>query len=408
MSTSNIPAFTKYFQQKYLLLSSVKEDSQRIRKFTPQLFFESVVRLISGGNAEGYWHALVATFSVSSAPAKGSLSKIRRKVSYEFFKDIFYKLLSDFEDSRFTYQGLKIYAVDGLELHLPRTENLKKNGYRGRAVGQYLDTYSLRMYLCHAYDVLSGVTKELRFSPWNDEISHAKNMVKAFGKDSLAIYDRLYISTKMILAHHLAQNYFLMRAKRESFKEIETYYQSKSQKPLTTTIRGVSVRLFKALNPRTGKKDVFVTNLPWRWLHAGVIQRLYLKRWEVETSFKDVVDTMKLEQWHSKSLNGILQEIFATFWLMNFTRIQIAKKSKKPKITLCDQYQKPNFKLILDWMKHKLKKLLNRSFSCLRELKKLIKLSTEKRVHYKRTYPRQLKCAASPYSYNNTIWVWEH
>lgn len=272
----------------------------------------------------------------------------------------------------------------------------------------YLDTYGLRMYLCHAYDVLSGVTKDLRFSPWNDEISHAKNMVKHFGKLSLAIYDRLYISEKMIQAHHRAANYFLMRAKRGSFKVIEAYYKSHSQKPLSTSIRGVPVRLFKAINPRTGKKDVFVTNLTWRWLSVQLIQRIYLRRWEVESSFKDLVDTMKVEQWHSKSLNGILQEIYATFWLMNFTKIQIAKKSKKPKITLCDQYEKPNFKLIVGWMKTKLKRLFNKSIGALRELKRLIKLSTEKRVHYSRSYPRELRCAASPYRYNNTIWIWEH
>lgn len=372
------------------------------------MFFESVIRLISGGNSEGYWHALISTFSVKSAPGKGSLSKIRHKISYEFFKDICFKLLLDFDRFRVTYHGLTIFAVDGLELHLPRTKDLKKHGYRGRAVTRYSDTYGLRMYLCHAYDVLSGVTKDLRISSWNDEISHAKNMVKHFGRNSLAIYDRLYISTKMILAHHNAGNYFLMRAKRESFKEIEAYYQSHSQKPKKTTIRGVNVRLFKATNPKTGKKDVFVTNLSWRWLNATIIQRLYLRRWEVESSFKDIVDTMKIEQWHSKSINGILQEIYAAFWLMNFTRIEIAKKSKKPKISLGDEYQKPNFKLINDWVKTKLKKILNRTLGALRELKTLIKISTEKRVHYRRSYPRQLRGAASPYSYNNTIWIWEH
>jgi len=372
------------------------------------LFFEAVVRLVSGTNGEGYWHTLVAAFSVSSAPTKGALSKVRKRISYEFFKDIFHKLIIDFEDSRFTYQGLKVYAVDGLQLHLPRTKDLTKHGYRGRAVSHYLDSYGLRMYLCHAYDVLSGVTKDLRFSPWNDEIAHAKNMVKHFGRQSLAMYDRLYISTKMLHAHRRAGNYFLMRAKRGSFREIEAYYQSHSQRPHKTLIAGVPVRLFKAVNPRTGKKDVFVTNLPWRWLSAGLIQRLYRCRWECETSFKDLCDTMKMEQWHSKSLNGILQELYATFWLKNFARIQIAKKSRKPKITMCDQYEKPNFKLILDWMKTKLKRLLNRNLGVLRDLRKLIKLSTEKRVHYERSYPRQLKCAASPYPYNNTIWLWKH
>lgn len=391
-----------------MLLSSIKAKSQRVRKFTPQLFFEAVVRLISGNNNEGYWHCLIATFSVTSAPVKSSLCKIRKKISYEFFRDIFFKLLTDFDEQRFTYHGLKIYAVDGLQLHLPRTKDLLKKGYRGRSLGQYYDTYGLRMYLCHAYDVITGVTKDLRFSPWNDEIAHAKNMVKGFGKDSLALYDRLYISEKMILAHYRAGNYFLMRAKRGSFKVVEAFYQSHSQKSVTVTIRGVSVRLFKVVNPATGKKDVFVTNLPWKWLKPLLIQRLYRCRWECETSFKDVCDSMKLEQWHSTTLNGILQELFALFWLKNFTRIQIAKKSRKPKITLSDKYEKPNFKLIVDWIKTKLKKLFNRSFSCLRDLKKLMKLSTEKREHYKRSYPRQLRCAASPYPYNNTIFYWEN
>ena len=264
------------------------------------------------------------------------------------------------------------------------------------------------MFVCHAYDVLSGVTKDLRISSWNDEISHAKNMVKHFGRSSLAIYDRLYISTKMIQAHHRAGNFFLMRAKRGSFLEVEAYYKNHSQKPKKTIIRGVAVRLFKATNPKSGKKDVFVTNLQWRWLGPQLIQYLYLKRWEVENSFKDLVDTMKMEQWHSKSLNGILQELYAALWLMNFTKIQIAKKTKKPKITMSLQYQKPNFKLILDWVKTKLKRLLSKSYNLLRDLKKLITISTEKRVHYSRSYPRHLKCAASPYSYNNSIWVWEH
>jgi hypothetical protein len=211
----------------------------------------------------------------------------------------------------------------------------------------------------------------------------------------------------MIQAHHNAGNYFLMRAKRESFKEVEAYYQSHCQKPTTVVIRGVSVRLFKATNPITDKKDVFVTNLPWKWLHASVIQRLYQLRWEVETSFKDLVSTMKLEQWHSKTLNGILQELYAALWIMNFTRIEIAKKSKKPKITLSDQYEKPNYKLILDWVKTKWKRILNKASGALRDMKRLIKLSTEKRVHYKRSYPRQLKHSAPPYPYNNTVWYWD-
>jgi hypothetical protein len=266
----------------------------------------------------------------------------------------------------------------------------------------------LHLYAVHTYDVLSGVTKDIRYSPLLNEIKAAKDIVKNLEPNSLSLYDRLYLSRPMITAHRDAGSFFLMRAKRNAFKQVEAYYHSKRQKPVKITIAGLVIRLFKAINPKTGKKDVFATNLPWRWLHAGLIQRLYQLRWEIENSFRDLVRTLRIEQWHSKSLNGILQELYATLWLKNFAKIQIALKSKKPKFTLSEQYEKPNFKLIVNWLKTKLKQLLSRKFSLLRHIRKLIKLSTEKRVHYARAYPRQLRRPQTGYRFNNLVWAWEY
>jgi len=54
-----------------------------------------------------------------------------------------------------------------------------------------------------------------------------------------------------------------------------------------------------------------------------------------------------------------------------------------------------------------LPKIFKRIQGLFDELKILIKISTERRKHYSRAYPRELKTPASPYKYNNTKWVWD-
>jgi hypothetical protein len=239
---------------------------QRHRKFSPLLFFHTIIELISGTNNEGYHHALIKAFiRPSLSPCKAALSKIRARISFEFFKDILVKLLSDYEPKRLTFHGMKIYACDGWQVHLPRTDDIVNAGYSGRAVSKYRESYYPRMYLVHAYDVLSGVTKDLREAPYLDELHGAKNMVKNFERNSLTLYDRLYISTAMIVAHKKAGNYFLMRARRGSFSEVEKFYSSPRQKWTCT---------------------------------------LYRLRWEVENSFRDLAQTMQLQQWRTKTING--------------------------------------------------------------------------------------------------------
>ncbi|MBK7890612.1 MAG: transposase [Bdellovibrionales bacterium] len=88
---------------------------------------------------------------------------------------------------------------------------------------------------------------------------------------------------------------------------------------------------------------VFVTNLSASQFSTKEIGKLYRRRWEIETSFKELTCTLKIGQWHSKSLNGILQEIFALLWLVNVTRRQLKIRRE----LLAVEYEKSNFKLIV-------------------------------------------------------------
>lgn len=411
-SCIKLPNLSQKFQSKYL----IGNQKTRQRKFTPKNLFNTVLELVSSTNNEGYWHALLNSFGVKSLktndqkrkmPKKSSLSKKRARISYKFFQDLFNRLLHRIEPLRFTFRGLRIYGTDGFELTLPRTPSVLKAHYRGRQVSKNRQMFYPRMYLTHCYDVLTGTTKQLRHSHLLDEITDAEDMIPLLEKNSLSIYDRLYICVRLIRAHKKAKNFFLFRCRRSSFKVIQLFFCS-PKLCSNIEIEGVLIHLIKIKNPKAKKIEdrvmVFATNLPRSWLNPTTINHLYALRWEVETSFRDLIQTMKIEQWHSKSINGILQELYAAFWLMNFTKIQIAIRLKKPKNPMNWVYSKPNFKLIFNYIATGLSKIFKRLRSFLDEIILLMNFSTEKRKTRSRAYPRQLRGSLSMYPYNNTVW----
>ena len=376
------------------------------KKFSPKLLFQIIVQLISGANKEGYNHALVKVFGsrLKDMPLKSSLCKIRQRISFKFFEDTFLDLLKDFEPQRRTFKSLCIYSIDGLQMTLPRTNNIVDAGYTGRAVSKYRESYMPRMYLTHAYDVLSGVTKAFKYHTRPDEITDAVNMVAMFEKNSVCLYDRLYICARLIRAHIKTGNYFLFRARAKGVKkEVQEFFNSKRRRS-SYVFEGLTIYLIKIKNQKTKKDDVFSTNLPPDWVTKKTIRRLYTLRWGVETSFCELTSTAKIQQWHSKFLNGILQELYAMFWVINYTKIQMYLRQESTTNPLNSKYSKPNFKLIFNWVKDRMGKILNKTRRVLDGMKWLIKISKEKREHLSRSYRREIKGPASPYPYNNTVW----
>jgi hypothetical protein len=399
-SKVNLPTFSQNFQQEDWLY----QGKQRRRKFNPKSFFLTLVNLVGSTNGDGYLSALMLSFgSAKKIPNKSSLTKLRKKISFKFFAREFYSLIDGFDAKRFNFNGYRIYAIDGAQWNLPRTEDVIKNLYTGKAIGKYRAGYLPKMYVTHAWDVLTGVSKDVRFAPYLDEPFDARLMVKSFEKNSITLYDRLYISMKMIEAHRDAGNYFIMRA-RTNFKAVKRFLNSEVNQRTGKFINRHLTQV-KVINPKTGKHEVYVTNLKESWVNPKIIYEIYRMRWEAEVAFKELSETLKIEQWHSKNMNAILQEFYAAFWLMNYSRIQITLRSKPPRSHLLRAYKKPNYKLILRVIIHQMRNFFQGKRRLLHELEILIKLSTETRIHLSREYPRIVKSPKKHYPYYG--WMWE-
>jgi hypothetical protein len=360
---------------------------------------------VAGSNRSGYYAALLESFEGEKLPDKGALSHARSRVSHTFFQEILSTLLAKLESSRRQFKGLRIYAIDGQQLTLPRTADIVKEGFHGRAVSHYRESYLPKAYFTHCYDLLSGLTKDFRFSHRLNEHRDAREMVPGLEENSLTIYDRLYWSAALVKEHMKGKNFFLIRARRAGVPKEITQFFSKRKKFASFQFKGKTLYLIKLRNKETQRYDVFVTNLPRAFISFEKIQNLYRLRWEVETSFRDLTSTLTMEEWHSKSLNGILQELYTALWLVNFTKSQINFFEKKPQNPLKEKYSRPNFKLALSYVAKELARFLQKIKWVYDRLNELIKKSTERRVHLKRAYPRQIRSPASPYKYNNTVWV---
>lgn len=366
----------------------------RRRVLYPKLLFRILLELVSSTNCQGYCHALVNVFSqlkcLERVIAKSALTKMRSRVSYQFFQALFEKLIHIHDPDRQTYRGLRVYAVDGAELAIPRSQDTLSAGYDGRALVKKKKTYHPHMYLTHAYDVFSGVTKKLLFGPNRQELLDALDIIPSLEKMSLCLYDRLFMSKVLIKAHAEHGSYFLCRIKTNAFKVVQEFSKS-NRRIRTVTICGEKIRLFKIRIPKTSEYALFATNITHCWMDSKTVFNLYSLRWQVENSFRDTNCSLKIKQWHSKSLNGVLQELFCTYWLMNFARIQIAASNVNPSHLLNSEYEKPNFKLILNWIIKRFPQSLRVCISVERELEFLINYSTEKRRRNSRHYPRQIK-----------------
>ena len=172
-------------------------------------------------------------------------------------------------------------------------------------------------------------------------------------------------------------------------------------------VNGNRIYLIKVSNPESKGISVFATNLPPRLRSPSQIADLYMLRWEVETSFKELTAITKTEQWHSKSYNGILQELYTQFWLINFTKSLMLQAGQKPLSPEKRTYKKGNFKLCYQFIVTYIGQCVDRISYIKAYLSKLLIQSTERRRRMSRSYPRVIKSPASPYTYDNTNWYWE-
>ena len=316
----------------------------------------------------------------------------RQKISFSFFKNIFDNHFKNSWGLLKSYQGFHLVGIDGDEYSLSATGDALAQEYRGRDVHGDKETYYPRMYAVKAIHLLSGVVCGFHHSKINDEISGALEILENLPKKTIAVYDRFYLSKRLLQAHKDHGSHFIFRCKTgATFKEIIDFSAS-SKRAMDVVLEGINIRLIKIKIPGTKKDLIFATNLPKENWSKKKIEEIYQLRWECETSNRDHTLSMNMEAFHSKSINGVLQELYVSFLLNNILRLEAHENGGFEINPDTPITRKTNFKLLVEMSFDWLKKLwFEKIEGFVSLMKTLVTKNISKRKRLSRSYERAFK-----------------
>ncbi len=278
-------------------------------------------------------------------------SQMRKNLSHKIFIDINQKAIideiysddsDDSDDSDIHldyYQGLKVLAIDGSQIYLPDSDDIrsefgviKNKNQNGR-----LPDYSGAL-VSVMYDVLNNIAIDSKLVPaYSSEKKLAEEHIALCRKNDLIIGDRGYPSYKLCAKILGQEADFIFRCSRASFsgaqelfendlfenqvilKKKEFHCKEDSDLPEEMSVRFVKIIL------DTGEEEVLITSLlDTEKYPTEDFKHLYWLRWGIETYFDILKNRLNLENFTGKSSESVRQDFFSTIMISNYESIMTA------------------------------------------------------------------------------------
>jgi hypothetical protein len=365
-SCVNIEKFLNIIPRKLDSQYKINEsDFKRNRKMSlPRLITFILSIVASGGNKgvdikagvffrnarrSGLWIA-------AKAIHRSSLTKRRKKVPWQIFQDMLHKSVEVAYEifpkkSEYLWHSLSVFAIDGSKYDLPATEEIRnkfdpESGLQYSGRGHYP-----QCLVSTSYDVFRRLPIGRTIVGIDgSEREEVKNLLPCIPSPckSIVLFDRGYPSYELLI--YILNNfkgYFVFRSPSSStFASVETFIKSgKLEDEIWLTpsnnyvrklsdeerkgLNSIKLRVIKLVSP-DGTVSVLLTNLFDRKEYAREeIETLYFRRYKIEEHYRDEKVTMEVEKFHSKQINGILQELFAAAIMTVITRTLMVMSSER-------------------------------------------------------------------------------
>ena len=173
-------------------------------------------------------------------------------------------------------------------------------------------------------------------------------------KEQIFLYDRGFPSVALLQKLEQRGKKYVMRVSSSFLKEVNEFTASKAvDKTISvhyTSHRGQSNRVCAQLpndfelrcvriHLNSGEDEVCVTNLDKEAFPKRRIKELYGLRWGIECGFNFLKNAVFVEEFTSKSENGIQQDFYSSLWCADMINLMIVeacalKKTKNEKTKL--------------------------------------------------------------------------
>lgn len=305
--------------------------------------------------------------SEPSAVSRGGISQARQRLGAEPLALIFERtarVWSAQDAGKHAWKGLSLWAMDGTTFRTPDSpENRATFGAQSYASGKVASYPQVRGVSLTALP--TRILADAAFGAYDtNEMRYAEALVPRIPNHSLTVFDKGFFSAAILLGLSLngERRHFLIPARSDARWEVvsgtpeDAIVQMKvsrearvkhSELPETWRARAIRTVL------PDGRERMLLTSLmDRRQSKAEDIAACYLRRWEIETSYRELKQTMLggPPTLRSQEPKGIVQEIWGALIAYNLVRLEMAKAALEAKAQPTDL----SFVRALHYIQHEL------------------------------------------------------
>jgi hypothetical protein len=221
-----------------------------------------------------------------------------------------------------TWHGFRVFAIDGTKLQLPSEPKLRAIfGTSGR------NKTAPTAQASTLYDVLNGFFVDALIGPMSfgeramamRHLDYLRDNLSKGIKD-LALFDRGYASFEMIRQCVQYGITFVTRLKRNFNTAIDSMPLGCHHYFLSRGNERFKIRVIKFLLP-DGTIEILITNLFDYNLGPEAFKKLYFKRWPIEVKYGSLKHQLEVENFSSRTEEGIYQDFYVTILLSNIITV---------------------------------------------------------------------------------------
>ncbi|WP_348970642.1 IS4 family transposase [Chondrinema litorale] len=290
------------------------------------------------------------TIGSYSTCSKQAFSKARKKLKHTAFIALNRKYVQGFYQTSLSslYQNTYyVFAVDGSLCQLPTSPAIVKHFGLWK---NHTDTGMPMGRSCVVYDVLNHVVIQGALARNSESEQNLFRVIYHQISEYLPqlrpkviwLMDRAYPSYDLCKTIEMNGGSFLIRCKRNFCKEVaqfaasdklearvilsaKVWYTKKGVKKESIHTQPLTIRVVK-IPLSGGEIEYLITNLE---LPATELKILYSMRWGIETYYDYLKHTLELENFSSKTAEGILQDYHASLLTSNLIQLLITEAQQE-------------------------------------------------------------------------------
>jgi hypothetical protein len=243
------------------------------------------------------------------------------------------------------YQGMRLLAVDGSKIYLPREAALLAE-FGGTAKNQQEPTLYPFGLISVMYDVLNHVALDSQLAPGRAyEGQLALSHLEHSQAGDLLLFDRNYPSYQLLAAVRQQKCHFVARCSRVSFKTARQMFAGQGPDSQIVTLKPQQTHRAKVVQQglpaeirvrfvrvmlTSGEMEILVTSLLDEQLFPTAdFGPLYFLRWGCETFYDLLKSRLQLENFTGRTVEAVKQDFYATIYISGLESLLTAETNQQ-------------------------------------------------------------------------------